>query len=166
MAALDRQVEHFVPWSCSSSTEHAFPINTDLLLQLMLLSSCCCSGIYLEFTGWLKWPLIFQQHTESICSSAAAEVVPRQAQEPAGRIWGGFFSTNRWKQISSCWNRWGTNFGAVSSVCPHRNGAQTQTWVFGSLLLMLLRWQERDFVCEWNCSGKPHTWKKKKNKTE
>lgn len=90
MAALDRQVEHFVPWSCSSSTEHAFPINTDLLLQLMLLSSCCCSGIYLEFTGWLKWPLIFQQHTESICSSAAAEVVPRQAQEPAGRIWGDF----------------------------------------------------------------------------
>lgn len=91
------------------------------------------------------------------------------SQAGTGASWedlGGFFSTNRWKQISSCWNRWGTNFGAVSSVCPHRNGAQTQTWVFGSLLLMLLRWQERDFVCEWNCSGKPHTWKKKKNKTE
>lgn len=117
------------PGAARAGTECGFPINGDLLLELMLLSCCCCSGIYLEFTGWVKWPLIFQQHTESVCSSAAAEVVPRQAQEPAGRIWGDFSVPTGESRFLPAWKCWGANFGLASSVSPRRNRAQTQTWV-------------------------------------
>lgn len=57
----------------------------------MLLSSCCCSGIYLEFTGWVKCPLILWQHTENIFSSAAGagEAIHNQEQAVQGsQTWG------------------------------------------------------------------------------
>jgi len=58
----------------------------------MLLSSCCCSGIYLEFTGWVKCPLILRQHAEKIFSSAAGagEAARNQAQAAQGSRPGGF----------------------------------------------------------------------------
>lgn len=58
----------------------------------MLLSSCCCSGIYLEFTGWVKCPLILWQHTENIFSSAAGagEAIRNQAQAVQGSQLPGF----------------------------------------------------------------------------
>lgn len=97
----------------------------------MLLSSCCCSGIYLEFTGWVKCPLILWQHTENIFSSAAGagEAIHNQAQAVQGRQPCGFKGEGifLYAQVKADLfppeHFWGTNFGLTLNLAPNKNGA-------------------------------------------